>query len=436
MRTLTIFLATLVLSGLASSQVTLDYWLWDANQLEPYTRCTADFQAANPGITVRVTQMGWGDYWTGITTGFVSGTAPDVFTNHLQRYVEFAANEQLVDIQPFVERDGLDLGIYIDGLAEMWTRDGARFGLPKDWDTVAVVFNAEMLAAAGITEEELNAATWNPDDGGTFQNIIARLTLDANGNDGLSSDFDKANVVQYGFTLNDSTSGGATGQTQWSHYAYSLGFVFNDGMFATSYYYDDPRLAATLDWVARLMNEYGYAPSFPEVSSLGGNALFTAGQAALLTDGSWMIGFYDDNSPFDVGFARLPLGPEGRESMFNGLADSIWVGSRHQAEAWSLVRHLASPDCQRIVGAAGVVFPAVPEAVDLALANFEERGLDVSAFTEQALEEGGTFLFPITDFASEIASIMENAVASVFLGQEPAATVLTRANREVNGLFR
>jgi len=436
MRTLTIFLATLVLSGLASSQVTLDYWLWDANQLEPYTQCAADFQAANPGITVRVTQMGWGDYWTGITTGFVSGTAPDVFTNHLQRYVEFAANEQLVDIQPFVERDGLDLGIYIDGLAELWTRDGARFGLPKDWDTVAVVFNAEMLAAAGITEEELNAATWNPDDGGTFQNIIARLTLDANGNDGLSSDFDKANVVQYGFTLPGSDSGGATGQTQWSHYAYSLGFAFNDGMFATSYDYDDPRLAATLDWVARLINEYGYAPSFAEISSLGGNALFTAGQTALLTDGSWMIGFYDDNSPFDVGFARLPLGPEGRKSMFNGLADSIWVGSRHREEAWSLVRHLASPDCQRIVGAAGVVFPAVPEAVDLALANFEERGLDVSAFTEQALEEGGTFLFPITDFASEIASIMENAVASIFLGQEPAETALTRANRDVNALFR
>ena len=62
----------------------------------------------------------------------VSGTAPDVFTNHLAKYPEFAAKEQLVDIQPFVDRDGVDIGAYIGDLAELWTRDGKRFGLPKD----------------------------------------------------------------------------------------------------------------------------------------------------------------------------------------------------------------------------------------------------------------------------------------------------------------
>jgi multiple sugar transport system substrate-binding protein len=149
-----------------------------------------------------------------------------------------------------------------------------------------------------------------------------------------------------------------------------------------------------------------------------------------------MIGFYSGSSPFEVGFARLPIGPEGRKSMFNGLADSIWVGTRHPGESWQLLRHLASPACQRIVGAAGVVFPAVPDAVDIAMNVYAERGLDVSAFTEQALEEGGTFLFPITDFGSEITSIMDNAITSIFLGQQSAAASLTRANAEVNALFR
>jgi multiple sugar transport system substrate-binding protein len=37
-----------------------------------------------------------------------------------------------------------------------------------------------------------------------------------------------------------------------------------------------------------------------------------------------MIGSYV-SSDFEVGFARLPIGPEGRKSMFNGMADSIWV---------------------------------------------------------------------------------------------------------------
>jgi len=434
MRTLIAALAALVI-GTASAQVTLDYWLWDANQVAPYQQCVDEFTAST-GINVRLTQTGWGDYWTAITTGFVAGTAPDVFTNHLAKYPEFAENAQLVDIQPLLERDGVDLGVYIDGLAELWTRDGARFGLPKDWDTIAVVYNAEMLAAAGISVEELNSATWNPVDGGSFGDIIRRLTLDANGNDANSDAFDRNSVTQFGFSPPGDGVGGGYGQTEWSHFAVSNGFVFNDGMYATSYNYDDPRLAETLQWFANLALVDGVAPAFSDISSLGGSSLFTAGQLAMLTDGSWMIGFYSGSAPFEVGFARLPIGPEGRKSMFNGLADSIWVGTRHREEAWQLVRHLASPDCQRIVGASGVVFPAVPDAVDLALNVYAERGLDVSAYTEQALEEGGTFLFPITDFGSEITSIMDNAITSIFLGQQSAEAALTSANREVNALFR
>ena len=44
--------------------------------------------------------------------------------------------------------------------------------------------------------------------------------------------------------------------------------------------------------------------------------------------GSWMINWYLDNAKFEKGFAPLPVGPDGRKSMFNGLADSIWVGSK------------------------------------------------------------------------------------------------------------
>lgn len=63
------------------------------------------------------------------------------------------------------------------------------------------------------------------------------------------------------------------------------------------------------------------------MAGIGANALFAAGQGAMVTDGSWLIGQYINNSPFEVCIGQLPIGPEGRRSMFNGLADSIWVGS-------------------------------------------------------------------------------------------------------------
>ena len=47
-----------------------------------------------------------------------------------------------MDIQPFVERDGVDMGVYLGELADLWARDGKRFGLPKDWDTIAIVYQS------------------------------------------------------------------------------------------------------------------------------------------------------------------------------------------------------------------------------------------------------------------------------------------------------
>jgi multiple sugar transport system substrate-binding protein len=419
----------------AQDPVTLRYALWDTNQLPEYQKCADRFTEANPNIEIKIEQLGWSDYWTAITTGFISGETPDVFTNHLAKYPEFVELGQLVDIQPLVERDGVATDIYYPGLADLWTRDGARYGLPKDWDTVAVVYNVEMLEAAGIDPAIMDTWTWNPQDGGEFEQVIAQLTIDANGNNGLSPDFDKDNVVQYGFSPMNTDGIGPYGQTEWSMFAVSAGFEYNEGVWADHYHYDSPVLAETLQWLADLWLVKGYAPSYADQTGLGRTALFQSGQVALVIDGSWMIGTYL-SSEFPVAFGRLPAGPEGRKSMFNGLADSIWVGTQHPEEAWEWVKFLASEECQQIIGESGVVFPAIPSAADASLQARENDGVDVSAFVDQANEEGGTFLFPITDYAGEITTIMNEATDRIALGQVDAATALAEANIEVNGLFQ
>src|SRR5687768_14680943 len=57
--------------------VTIRYQLWDTNQQPPYQACADEFHKQNPNITVKIEQLGWGDYWSGIQTGMVGGTAPD-----------------------------------------------------------------------------------------------------------------------------------------------------------------------------------------------------------------------------------------------------------------------------------------------------------------------------------------------------------------------
>jgi multiple sugar transport system substrate-binding protein len=413
-----------------AQDVKISYWLWDSNQFPVYKQCAAAFEKENSGIKVEVVQKGWDDYWTAITTGFVSGTAPDLFTNHLAKYPEFANNNQIVDIAPLIAKDKLDTSIYLKNLFPVWGKSGKQYGLPKDWDTIAVVYNVDMVKKAGLDPAKLSDWTWNAKTGGTYEAALKKLTVDDKGKNASQAGFNKKKIVQHGIAI---PSGGAYGQTEWSHYAVSNGFKFNAGPWATSYNYADPKLAEAIQWVADLSLKKNLSPAFKDIKGSGHDTLFKAKKVAMITEGSWNIGTFT-KLDFQVGFAQLPKGPLGRRSMFNGLADSIWSGSKNQDAAWKLLKYLASPACANEVGKAGVVFPAQKSGVDAALATYKSRNIDVSAFTALAQEEN-TFLFPITDNAAKIGDVMNASMDKIRFGQAKATTELKSANDKVNALF-
>ena len=435
MRYLTnILLAGSLLAGIPAYAVTeINYWMWDQNQPPAYRACADAFEKQNPDIKIKITQTGWVDYWNALNTAFVSGTAPDVITDHLARYPEFVQNNLLVDLAPLIARDKVPTDIYFGGLVKVWGKEGKQYGLPKDWDTIAIVYNKSMLEKAGIDPKSLSDLTWNPTDGGSFGKLIAQLSIDANGKNGLDAGFDPKNVKQYGLIIEGAPDG--FGQVPWSHLAVSNGFKFYDGPWATHFYYDDPKLAETIQWLTDGERKKGFIVPAKDAQA-GADPLFAGQQGALAFLGSWDVRWCQENCKFDIGFAPLPVGPVGRRTMFNGLADSIWVGSKHQEEAWKWVKFLASPEAQKIVGSYGVVFPAVPAGTELAKEAMAKKGVDVSAYVNEANDPNVTFLFPITDHASELLRIMREAFDAILLNGEDAAKTLKAANDQVNALFK
>jgi multiple sugar transport system substrate-binding protein len=414
--------------------VTIAYWLWDPNQQPQYEACAQQFTAAS-GIEVEFSQYEWTDYWNNLTTQFTAGRAPDVFTDHLAFYPEFVSNEVLLPLDEYIERDSVDIGQYFEGLADLWVgQDGQRYGLPKDWDTIAMTYNSAYLDEAELTEDDLWNATWNPTDGGTFEENIARLSVDENGVRGDEAGFDPGNVAVYGLSF-DNPSNSASGQTSWGNFARSLGFeLLADGNpWGTDYQFDDPRLAETLDWFARMI-EAGYVTPLSDLQGLGYEELFTAGDVALAINGSWAISSLAGQDNVNVGFAPLPAGPEGRWSIYNGLADSITAGTEHPDEAWEWVNFLGSADCQNIVGEHAVVFPAIPESLDVGEQVREEAGLDVSAYLTY-LENDSTFLYPVTDNFGEVTQAVGAAVDEILLGDRGAADALADAQQQVDSVM-
>jgi multiple sugar transport system substrate-binding protein len=419
----------------SNGKVTLNYWLWDDNQTASYQACADAFDTANPNITVKITQTAWAQYWQNLTTQLSAGDAPDVWTDHASYYPQFVSSNQILDIQPYVARDKVDLNQYQAGLADLFVKDGKRYGLPKDWDTMALVYNTTLLSKQGIDATSLANLTWNPADGGTLEQVIAKATVDKNGHNGLDPAFDKNNVKVYGFL--PEWADGSQGQNGWGDFAESDGFSFLDkNPWGSHYNFDAPKLADTINWYKQLIAK-GYAPKFDKQSTLGRDAVMDAAQGAITITGSWTINSYlSATAKQKYAFAPLPVGPVGRKTAINGLSDAIYAGTKHKEQAWQWVKFLGSSACQDLVAKNAVVFPAIKEATDKSLAAHQDKGQDVHVFTDEAKAPGGTFFLPITDHGNEISQTVQDAIQSIILGQTDAATGLKKANDTVNAMFQ
>jgi multiple sugar transport system substrate-binding protein len=429
--------------GSGGAPGTIEYWLWDSAQQPGYQKCADAFQQQNPGLRIHISQYGWDDYWSKLTASFIADTAPDVFTDQLAKFPQFVDLQVLRPLDDLGPTSDIKDSDYQEGLAELWKgKDGKRYGAPKDWDTIAIFYDANALRAAGIDPATLDELTWNPRDGGTFEKTIARLTIDQNGVRGDEPGFDRTRVKTYGLAANGS-GGDNWGQTQWSAFTGSAGWQATDrNPWGTRFNLDDPVVQDTLGWYFGLVRK-GYMASF---AAIGGNNAVTAdtqiqsGIAAMGLSGSWTISSFTkltdaSGKKLDIGVAPTPIGPTGkRASMFNGLADSITTFSKQPENAAKWVKFLSGEQCQNIIGRTGVVFPARPAGTELAIQyNRNERNLDVSAFTDH-IRNRTTFPLPVTSNAADITALMRPALDALFLGEAPASS-LTQLNQQLNALF-
>lgn len=433
----------LALTGCATSaaddgdgRTIIRYWMWDSSQMPGYQQCATDFQDANPDIEIQIEQYGWDDYWMQMTASMVAENAPDVFVNHTSQFGKYVQLGQIYDLEPYIEASGHDMEQFQDGLTDLWTGpDGTgQYGMPKDWDTVGLFYNVDMLAEAGYEPEDLWDLEWNPEDGGTFEQFLARMTVDRNGVRGDEEGFDPRRVAVYGLGYNE--SGGGYGQVQWAPFALSNDWVWADeNPWGSEFNFDQPAFTEAITWWRSLI-EKGYMPPLAAATSgVGTNESLGAGAYAAIFEGVWNARTLSEMQGVTVQVAPTPVGPSGlRASVFNGLADAIWSGTPHPDEAWRWVSYLGSAACQDVMAESARIFPANATSSERAVEVFTERGIEAEAFAVH-VADGGAVPTPVTDRWAEINTIMQPAMDAVMAFQaEPDS--LVGANRRVNALFQ
>lgn len=415
-------------SSAQDGKVHLTYALWDSNEQVGYQKSIDEFVKQHPNITVTIQQADYDQYWQKLDTQMAAGVVPDVFWNDLTYFPHYVTQGQLMDVTSLMEQDKLDTSVYYPELLKQYTYQDKYYGLPKDWDTIALFYNKDIFQKMGIAvPAEL---TWNPGDGGTFVKLAQQLTVDKNGLHPDQPGFDAGSISQYGFI-----SANLNQEIYWNYMAMNGG-LFMDKPFGQHFLYNQQADIQALQYLVDLITKWHVSPSAAETNNSGDamTQFFARGKVAIIQTGSWNVSYLSSQVNFPFGVMELPVGPKGRVSVLNGLSDSIYAKTPHPQEAWELFKWLASPQSQQIVAENGIVWPGVASAAPLFASYWQKKGIDVTPFLKEA--QGQTVSAPITPFFNEAETKIDDVFNQMWLAQISVQEATNKAVQDADGVIQ
>ncbi|MEV0716473.1 sugar ABC transporter substrate-binding protein [Asanoa sp. NPDC050611] len=396
---------------------TVNWWTWDERQAASYKKCLPGFEQANPGITVTISQYAVDDYFTKLTAGFVSGAAPDAFQNSVPLLGAYAGQKQIMALDDQIKKTNYDLSVFDIGVESWKYTDGKQYGIPLDWAGAAIYFNEDKAKDAGITADQIRDMTWNPDDGGTFDDIVAKLTVDKNGKRGDEPGFDKTKVARYG--IGSLASGDFNGQTSWNPFVSTLGWRLGDKpAWPTKFPYDDPNFVKTLEYIKSL-GDRGLMPKFGQLT-VAGSQQIGSGTVAMVQGGTWDATSMTKIPGVKVGVAPTVKGPQGRSMISNSNANNIYAGTKNLDSTWKWVTYMGSEACQSTAGADATFLPSIAKSLQVAVDAQKAQGLDLSGFVN-ALNNGELYPAPPTANGQQIVDTIQPMFEAYFSGEKDKA---------------
>ena len=356
----------------ASDGSALQVDIWDNNQLDGLQQI-ADEWTKTSGVPVKINVITWDQYWTLLEAGASGGQMPDVFWMHSNTAQMYMENDMLLNLDDYIAKDdAIDLSNYYDGIVSLYSANGHQYALPKDHDTIALLYNQAIFDKYGVD---------TPTDDWTWEDVYnaSKAITDAGKADGV-----------YGYAMNTSNN-----QDGWYNFIYDYGGqVITDDHKGTTIGSDASK--AGMEMVRKILTT---AVPQTMVAESGTDSLFQSNVVGMITQGSWMVNsFYSAEGHENYKWAVLPYADVNgngscdageRQSCYNGLGWAIAANTEHPDEAYSLISYFASEEGQKKQAELGVTMAAYKGMSDAFTSAFD--GMDLSAFTK--IEDDGTLYF-------------------------------------------
>ncbi|MBN9608918.1 MAG: hypothetical protein BGO26_15060 [Actinobacteria bacterium 69-20] len=307
----------------AKGTLTLWHYYTD-READAVQKVVDQFQAANPGITVKITGgQGSQDISKAISTGsdidvVILGGGSDLGV--------MCGSGAFQDLGPQIKKDGLDLSQFVDTPLKSSAYNGVQCSLPLLSDVYGLFYNKDLLSAAGFTEP--------PKTLDELETMALKLTTyNADGS-----------IKTLGFNpmmgFYENQSG------PWSAAVGAAWMAGDKSAIST-----DSAWAKLIEWQKAFVDKVGYSKLKAFTAGLGdewsGDNAFQTGQVAMMMDGEWRVAFIEDQKPdLHYGTAPFPVAADKADLYGGGLAMSTYVGIAKTAKgtdlAFKLVKYLAA----------------------------------------------------------------------------------------------
>jgi len=373
--------------------------IWDSNQ-QAGLQQIVDEWSAESGISAKIEVVDWDNYWTLLEAGASGGTMPDVFWMHSNTAQMYMENDILLDLTDYVAKDdSTDMSKFYQGIVDLYTRsDGKIFALPKDHDTICLLYNKAIFDQYGV---DTPTADWTWED---MYEAAKKITEASNGE-------------VYGMAMNTSNN-----QDGWYNLVYDYGAeIITEDHKGTSIGSDEGK--AGMEMVRKLLSVG--APQ-AVVAETGTDSLFMSGKCAMITQGSWMINsFYKAENHADYFWSLLPYADVNgngqcddgeRQSCYNGLGWAASAGTSNPDACYSLISYLCSEKSQIKQAELGVTMAGMEGISDAFGSAFE--GMDVSPFIQ--MEDFKLYFRPYTRNTTVWEDKLQQAGAFLDAWQDPS----------------
>ena len=398
-------LACFIVFNLALAQTTLRYFSFTTgtDHVAALESLIEAFEAENPDISVEYTTAPFDGYFTRLQTDFAAGNPPDVFELNYENFVTFAARDTLLGLGEYLDPVEVERTFYPAAL-EAFQFEGEQYGLPITFSTVALFYNRDLFAAAGVEY---------PNDEWTWQDVI---------------DAGKA------ITDSDQRIWGIYQPVQFWEF-YKVAEQAGGGLGVNPVRVDTPENRQALSYLVDKIHVHDIMPSDAHMSGVSDVDLFVSGQLGMLVTGIWMFDRFISDAQFEWDIAVEPGGQQKATHFFSNAA-VIAAQTAHPEAAMRWVEFLAAdPLTAETRIAASWELPALSlEQADILEGYLAQPVPANRAAVFESLRYAVTP--PVVENQPQLQDIINQELEAARLGSKTVEQALTDAQRRVEALER